>query len=31
MTDDRLDALYKGGLDLPPAIITADSWFSDWT
>jgi hypothetical protein len=29
LIDGRLDALHKRGLDLPPAIITADSWFSD--
>ena len=29
MIDNRLEAFGKRGLDLPPAIITADSWFSD--
>ena len=29
MIDGRLDAFQKRGLDLPPAMITADSWFSD--
>ena len=29
MIDDRLAALRKHGLMLPPPLITADSWFSD--
>jgi hypothetical protein len=29
MIDGRLDAFGKRGLALPPAMITADSWFSD--
>jgi len=29
MIDERLAALRHRGLDLPPPIITADSWFSD--
>jgi hypothetical protein len=29
MIDDRLAALRNRGLDLPPPIITGDSWFSD--
>ena len=29
MIDDRLDTFRKRRLDLPPTIITADSWFSD--
>ncbi len=29
MIDGRLDALRKRGLDLPPAILRADSWVSD--
>ncbi|HZC01810.1 MAG TPA: hypothetical protein VE844_10755, partial [Gammaproteobacteria bacterium] len=29
LIEGRLDAFRKRGLDLPPAIITADSWFSD--
>ena len=29
MIDGRLDAFQKRGLELPPAMITADSWFSD--
>jgi hypothetical protein len=29
LIDDRLDALNKRGLDLPPPIVTGDSWFSD--
>ena len=29
MIEGRLDAFQKRGLELPPAMITADSWFSD--
>ena len=29
MIDDRLAAFCKRGLELPPPLITADSWFSD--
>ena len=29
MIDDRLAAFAHRGLDLPPPILTADSWFSD--